>query len=245
MSNLFPMMAGPECFKPGDCVRKFVTMSNVTPFCGIVTQVAPVANKVWVQWPVEHVSESPETLIKVNPIIFGLPTVTKDHGYSSYEKDLSEKLYGKIPKKASGQEKSAIRIAHTFANEVVGRLVNDIVDCRNRNLKDVQAYNRIYAKYSNFCSDYIIRSSVKKVYSELANDADKPCPERKSSAGSDLRKKAIQLIIDVNKYFYSRIPDMKQPIAMMEKALAKEFDLTERELVEAGFPKDMELFTRG
>ena len=32
---------------------------------------------------------------------------------------------------------------------------------------------------------------------------------------------------------------------LLEKALAKEFDLTERELVEAGFPKDMELFTRG
>jgi len=171
MSALYPMMASPEDFKPGDCVRKFVTMSNVTPFCGVVTHLAPVAGKVWVQWPVETASESPETLIKVNPMIFGFPTVTKDHGYNSYEKEMSEKLYGRIPKKATEQDKMAIRIAHTFATEVVGKLVGDIVDCKNKSLTDVQAYNRIYDKYSDICSDYIIQSSIKKVYAVTSPQA--------------------------------------------------------------------------
>jgi hypothetical protein len=183
MSNLYPAMASPEDFQPGDCVRKFVTMSNVTPFCGIVTHIANGANKVWVQWPMETASESPETLIKVNPQIFGFPTVTKDHGYSSYEKDLSEKLYGRIPKNASEQDKMALRIAHTFATEVVGKLVNDIVDCQKSELTDVQAYNRIYDKYAEICSDYIIKSSIQKVYGTMNKDTCMECGACLDSAG--------------------------------------------------------------
>jgi hypothetical protein len=136
---------------------------------GIVTHVVPATYKVWVQWPVEHTAESPETLIKVNPAIFGLPTVIHDMGYSSYEKDLSDKNYG-IPKEASGQEKMAIRIAHTFASEIVGKLVNDIVECQEQKLSDVQAYNRIYKKYATICSDYIMKSSIKKVYANLSGE---------------------------------------------------------------------------
>ncbi|MCX6224484.1 MAG: hypothetical protein NTV01_06990, partial [Bacteroidia bacterium] len=119
-------------------------------------------------WPIEHSCESPETLIKVNPAIFGLPTVVRDKGYGSYEKDLSEKIYGQIPKEASSQEKMAIRVAHTFATDVVGKLVNDIVQCKKQELSDVQTYNRIYEKYATICSDYIMKSSIKKVYAKLS-----------------------------------------------------------------------------
>lgn len=163
MPTLYPMMVAPEDFAPGDCVRKWVTDCNVTPYVGVVTHIAPAACKVWVQWPIEHSSESPETLVKVTPLM-GLPTVKRDHGYSSYEKDLSEKLYGKIPKGASEQSKMAIRIAHTFATDVVGKLVDDIVEHKEQGLKDIQTYNRIYQKYSSICSDYIMRSSIKKLY---------------------------------------------------------------------------------
>ena len=170
MPSLYPSQVAPENFKPGDCVRRFVTEWNVTPFCGIVTHIAPAACKVWVQWPIEHSSESPETLIKVNPDIFGLPSVLKDKGYSSYEKERSEKIYGQIPKEASSLDKTALRIAHTFATSVVGKLVDDIVNCQRQDLNDVQTYNRVYSKYANICSDYIIKSSIKKVYSEILGD---------------------------------------------------------------------------
>jgi hypothetical protein len=164
MPSLYPSMVCPESFQPGDCVRKWVTEWNVTPFVGIVTHIAPTACKVWVQWPIEHSSESPETLVKVNPSIYGLPTVMKDKGYSSYEKSLSEKLYGQIPKRATEQDKMAIRIAHTFATEVVGKLVDDIVNHKEQGLNDVQTYNRIFSKYSSICSDYIMKSSIKKIF---------------------------------------------------------------------------------
>jgi len=167
MPSLYPMMVAPEDFKPGDCVRKWVNAWNVTPFVGIVTHIAPAACKVWVQWPIEHSSESPESLIKVIPEVFGLPSVTKDKGYGSYEKSLSEKLYGRIPKSASERDKMAIRVAHTFATDVVGKLVDDIVTHRESGLTDVQTYNRVYSKYSTICSDYIMRSSIKKIYEDV------------------------------------------------------------------------------
>jgi hypothetical protein len=167
MPSLFPSMVAPEDFKPGDCVRKWINAWNVTPFVGVVTHLAPAACKVWVQWPIEHTSESPESLIKVNPLVYGLPTVTNDKGYSSYEKSLSEKLYGRIPKDASERDKMAIRIAHTFATDVVGKLVDDIIAHQNNGLTDVQTYNRIYSKYSSICSDYIMRSSIKKIYENV------------------------------------------------------------------------------
>jgi hypothetical protein len=139
-------------------------------FIGIVTHVVPATYKVWVQWPIEQTPESPESLIKVNPEIYGLPTVIRDMGYSSYEKDLSNKRYG-LPREASIQEKMAIRVAHTFATEIVGKLVDDIVDCKNQKLSDLQAYNRVYEKYATICSDYIMKSSIKKVYASLTEES--------------------------------------------------------------------------
>jgi Fe-S cluster biosynthesis and repair protein YggX len=179
MPSLYPSMVAPEDFKPGDCVRKWVNAWNVTPFVGVVTHIVPAAYKVWVQWPIEHSSESPESLIKVNPYVYGLPSATKDRGYDSYEKSLSERLYGRIPKSASELDKMAIRIAHTFATDVVGKLVGDIITHRENKLTAAQTYNRIYSKYASICSDYIMRSSIKKIYEEVKKEALFGWPKKK------------------------------------------------------------------
>jgi hypothetical protein len=163
MPALYPMMAPAENFCAGDCVRKFVSERAVTPYLGVVTQVVPSTQKIWVEWPTEHSQESPELLIKVNPAFAGMPTVRQDSGYSSWEKTLSDRMQGHLPKRCAS-ERMAIRIANTFATKTIGKLIDDISDCKKGSMTDVQAYNRIYEKYSSICSDYIIKSSIKKIY---------------------------------------------------------------------------------
>lgn len=168
MPALYPIMSGTENFRPGDNVRKFVTEHAVTPYSGVVTHIIPATCKVWVQWPIEHSQESPELLIKVNPAIFGLPTVSVDQGYGSYEKDRSEKFFGMgLPKKVTARDKMAIRVAHTFASTIVNDLVQDVGTYHDEGLRDLQAYNRLFHKYSSVCSDHMIRSAVMGIYSEL------------------------------------------------------------------------------
>lgn len=179
MPALFPSMVAPENFQVGDCVRKFITEQGVTPFTGIVTHINPTTYKVWVQWPIDHAQESPETLVKVNPNISGMPTSIVDRGYGSYEKSLSEKI--RVPRRITPSrdlpltrittiDKMAIRIAHTFASNIIERLVDDIGRCCDNGLSDIQTYNRIFYKYGNICSDHIIRTSIEKVY--MANWED-------------------------------------------------------------------------
>jgi len=179
MPALYPSMVGPEAFKVGDCVRKFITDWNVTPYQGVVTHIIPATSKVWVQWPFANTSESPETLIKVNPLVSGMPTTLVDRGYGSYEKSLSEQAHGSIPKRvtpsrdlkrilvpkmATETNKMAIRIAHSFATKVIDKLVDSISTCQEDGLTDVQAYNKVFKDYGDFCSDYIIKSSIQRVY---------------------------------------------------------------------------------
>jgi len=179
MPALYPSQVGPEAFNVGDVVRKFVTEWNVTPYTGVVTQIAPVAVKVWVQWPFGNESESPEYLVKVNPDIAGMPTSIIDRGYSSYEKTLSEEANGSIPKRiipsrdlkqflvpkmATETNKMAIRLAASFATKVIGKLVDRISSCQEAGMSDVQTYNEVFKDYGDFCSDYIIKSSIQKVY---------------------------------------------------------------------------------
>ena len=179
MPALYPSQVAAESFRTGDCVRKFVTEWNVTPFLGVVSHVVPATCKVWVQWPVGNSPEDPETLVKVNPIVSGMPTAVVDRGYSSFEKDLSEKNFGGIPKRIdpsrlrshfvtprvmTATDKMAIRISHTFATGVIGKLVDEISACVSAGLSDVQTYNRAFEKFGNFCSDHIIKSSIEKIY---------------------------------------------------------------------------------
>jgi len=167
MPALFPMMVAPEDFRPGQVVKKWVSEWNLTPFVGVVTHIAPAACKVWVQWPTGTESESPETLIKVNPAIAGLPTALTDMGYSSYEKTRSEKRFGPSPlkpRRVTAAEKAAIRIAHDFASTVVEKLVDEVCACQKDGLDEVHAYDRTFRKYGSHCSDHIIRMSIAKIY---------------------------------------------------------------------------------
>lgn len=171
MPALFPSMVAPESFRVGESVRKFLNDRNVTPFLGTVTHVVPSTYKVWVQWPTAHVQESPEDLIKVNPAISGMPTAIRDMGYGSYEKGVSERFRGMIPKRMMASDKMALRVAHTFATTVVDKLVDAIVEAREAGMSDVQAYNHTYTKFKNICSDHIIRSSVERIYQSGEEDS--------------------------------------------------------------------------
>ena len=88
----------------------------------------------------------------------------------SYEKSISEKLYGRVPKKVMATDRMAIRVAHTFATKVVGKLVSDAEEHYKEGCTDLQAYNKVYKKYAGTCSDYIIRSSIHKIYSVLGGE---------------------------------------------------------------------------
>ena len=164
--GLFPITAIPQDFSVGDPVRKWVSERSVTPYVGVVTNLLPSIYKVDVQWPRGNVREDPEELIKVHPI-FGLPTVKTDSGYSSYDKSVSEKLYGQIPKRMGSSKRMSLRIAHTFANKVIGNLIDNICEHQVQGLSDIQAYDRIYRKYSSICSDHVMRTSIEKIYKEI------------------------------------------------------------------------------
>ena len=169
MPALFPMQVAPEDYRPGDCVKKFSTPLHITPYVGVITHIIPATCKVWVQWPTNHSQEDPETLIKVNPVVMGLPVALTDRGYSSYEKTRSLKRYGPglLPRpRFAAVDKMAIRIAHSFATSVISKLINDISKCKSDSMTDVQAYNRIYAKYGTVCSDHIIKNSIGSIYSK-------------------------------------------------------------------------------
>lgn len=163
MPPLYPASVSPENFRVGDQVRKYVNQYAFSPYTGIVTHIVPSTYKVWVQWPFGNSQpEDPEYLVKVNPVIVP-PVVVKDNGYSSYERSISERLYGKVPKVIKSSERMAIRIAHSFATNVIGKLVDDIVECRDQGFTDIQTYNRLFKKYG-YCSDHILRSSIEKIY---------------------------------------------------------------------------------
>lgn len=160
MPALYPAMSAAEDFQKGDCVCKIIPNNKRSPFIGVVTQAIPATQKVWVQWPLEHSQESPELLVKVNPAIHGMPPL-KDLGYNTYEKNLADKC---SPIVITAKDKMAIRIAHTFATNIIGKLIDDISMHAENGLTDVQTYNRVFEKYGSICSDHIIRSSIEKVY---------------------------------------------------------------------------------
>jgi len=156
-------MTAPESFRPGDCVRKFTTSNRVTPYVGTVTHVIPKTYKVWVQWPMGNSQEDPETLIIVTPFV-GMPVALQDGGYDSCEKQRSERMFGKALRPMTADDKMVLRVAHDFATDVVGRLLQDVGEYQGKGLNDIQAYNRIYEKYGSHCSDHILRMAVAKVY---------------------------------------------------------------------------------
>jgi hypothetical protein len=75
-----------------------------------------------------------------------------------------------MPMMFSATNKMAIRIAHTFAEDTIGKLVGDICSYKKSGLSDITTYNRIFNKYGSYCSDHIIRSSIGMVYNPEKKD---------------------------------------------------------------------------
>jgi hypothetical protein len=178
MPGLFPNpSAAPEAFQPGDQVRWYVGDAHISPYVGVVTQVQPGIQKVDVEFPVGgNQRMSPEDLILVTRFVGEAP-LKGDTGYSSYDKARSLDGYGTfkqnlremakvvVSKKASQDGKPmATVIAERFASEVVEELASDVLDCANKGMTDVTAYQRIYPKYASKCSDAFLRGAVRRVY---------------------------------------------------------------------------------
>jgi hypothetical protein len=181
MPALFPNTVAPEDFSIGQVVRKFIS-GHVSQYTGEVTHISPNTYKVWVNWAVGgSMQEDPETLVKVPDTQYQSP-VGEDTRYPSYDKTLSDKLYGTVSptvimlaKKIAANsitveenknniQKMATRIANTFATDIVGSLVKEIEACKSNNMTDIQAYEAVYPAFSNRCSDGFLRTAIHKCY---------------------------------------------------------------------------------
>lgn len=184
MTSLHPNSASVESFKPGMQVRWFIDSANTSPYIGRVTHTVPATVKVWVEWPVGYATQhGPEELLIVPPQE-GLSQVDEDDGYSSYEKTLSEKEFGKM-----GPNKLKER-AFKLASRTAGILLVDDTDMASRVASDhtrelfrvaclakssldegktgLQAYDAAFAKFAGICSDESIRGQISLVYADKA-----------------------------------------------------------------------------
>ena len=183
MPGLFPNpSASADSFKVGDQVRWFITERAISPYVGVVTEVCPAINKLWVDFPIGGSQQKdPTELIIVTPYM-GESPVKEETGYSSYDKEVSKENYGtfreQTKKMASrmaaiefGKEyeklrvaSMASRIASSFADNVVTKLAEDTVNCIEKKMSDVQAYQHLYASYQKICSDDFLRKAIGSIY---------------------------------------------------------------------------------
>lgn len=179
MSGIYPNSSGSaENYKVGDQVKWFTSEKSISPYIGVVTQVCPSVNKVWVDFPIGgNQQKDPTELILITPFI-GTSPVIEDTGYNDYGKTISEENYGTLRdqvKKLASQllnrevEKTKVasmvfKVANNFADSVVTKLAGDVIDCINKNLTDIQAYQTLYPTYEKICSDCFMRSAISKIY---------------------------------------------------------------------------------
>lgn len=192
MSGLYPHpSASAEGFKKGDQVRWFVNEKSISPYVGIVTDVCPGINKVWVEFPIGgNQQKDPTELILVTPFM-GKSPVTEDTGYSDYSKekekseaetddrsDMFRKCVSKLASWLSEERVSKVddmdhhrRMASNvilkFSSDTVEKLAADISECACKGMTDVQAYASVYPRYESRCSDGFIRTAVSSIYKEL------------------------------------------------------------------------------
>jgi len=172
--------ASAENLKIGTPVRWYFSSKEISPYVGVVTEVCPGINKVWVEFPVGGNQQfSPEDLIIVPPEQ-GIPLVDKkESSYDNYDKQNSREDYGTfrnytVPKLAKTiVDKSlnvdklsglASKVASSFATNTIDKLATDITACKDNKMTDVAAYQDVYQKYSSYCSDHIIRYTIEKIY---------------------------------------------------------------------------------
>jgi hypothetical protein len=182
MSGLYPNPSGgAETYKVGDQVKWFTSEKSISPYVGVVTEICPGINKVWVDFPIGgNQQKDPTELILITPYV-GTSPVDKESGYDSYDKTVSAEEYGTLQdkvkkmakdmasKEASEQRMSrmASNVAGNFADTVVTKLASDVVACANGGMSDIQAYQNLYPKYENICSDGLMRSAISKIYKSI------------------------------------------------------------------------------
>lgn len=182
MPGLFPHPSGSaENYKIGDQVKWFTSEKSISPYVGVVTQVCPPVNKVWVDFPIGgNQQKDPTELILITPFV-GTSPVEEDTGYDSYGKTISDENYGtfqdKVKKMAKGiaskeasenlVSKMASKVARDFAGKVVSKLAGDIISCSKKGMSDIQTYQSLYPLYEKTCSDGFMRNAISKVYREL------------------------------------------------------------------------------
>lgn len=185
MPGLYPHPSGSaENYKIGDQVKWFTSEKSISPYVGVVTEICPAINKVWVDFPMGgNQQKDPTELILITPFI-GTSPVMEDTGYDSYDKTISKENYGtlqdkvkKMAKDMASKEasenrinKMASKVAGNFADTVVTKLASDIVACANKGLTDIQAYQRLYPQYENICSDGLMRSAVSSIYKTIKSE---------------------------------------------------------------------------
>lgn len=179
MPGIYPHPSGSaDDYRPGDQVKWYINENEISPYVGVVTEVCPAINKVWVEFPVGgNQQKDPTELILVTKFM-GESPVSENSGYDSYGKALSRTDYGtlrqnlmksaknivkeiKTPHKVS---KMASKVAKDFAENTVDKLAADIVECINDELSDIQTYQRLYPKYEKICSDGFMRNAVDRIY---------------------------------------------------------------------------------
>lgn len=179
MPGLYPNPSGgADSYKVGDQVKWFTSEKSISPYVGVVTEICPGINKVWVDFPLGgNQQKDPTELILITPFV-GTTPVDEESGYSSYGKAVSNENYGtlreevkKMAKNMTAREasekrisKMASKVAGSFADGVVSKLAGDVVSCINRGMTDIQAYQNLYPRYENTCSDGFMRSAISKIY---------------------------------------------------------------------------------
>lgn len=184
MSGLFPNpSADPEVFGVGDRVKWFVNENEISPYVGVVTEICPSINKLWVEFPIGGKQQKDPTELILVTKFMGEPTVKDESGYSSYDTQISKKEYGSLKDKkvselakkvlkdkrekdAAGQSKVGLasKIAKDFATEVVEKVAADVAACIKNGYSDVKTYQELYPKYESICSDHFMRNAIEKIY---------------------------------------------------------------------------------
>jgi hypothetical protein len=167
-------------FKIGDPVKWVISETQISPYVGVVTEICPGINKIWVEMPVGGNQQFDPSDIILVPPEQGTPLVQKDTGYSSFDKERSHRDFGPLSALKLAEEmiakklnispeayrvrKMASDIANKYATEVIEKVSSDVLECKEKGLTDIQAYQSLYKKYGSKCSDGFIKHAIQKIY---------------------------------------------------------------------------------
>jgi len=175
MSGLYPNDAArAENFKINAPVMHFVNSKEMSKHVGRVIDHDLKANKVWVQFPIgDKMSMDPTELIIATPAMGEcvVPPVPVEGVINNKVMRLAEALTAAktdITMEDYRNNKLASNVAHRFATDKVDKICADISECKKASMSDLETYNALYPKYANTCSDSFIRSTIERVYEDIA-----------------------------------------------------------------------------